>query len=147
MPENTSREILRGHLLGFDFGKRRIGVAAGQQLTGTATALKTVANGDRPDWATIDQLVEEWRPALFVVGLPLSEEGDETPMSREARAFGKQLTQRYEIDVRYHDERLTSKEAASRFAELRSAGHARRKDASRLDAAAAKLILENWLQS
>lgn len=143
----SSREPPRGHILSFDFGTRRIGIAAGQSRTGTATALGTVSNGDTPDWAAISRFVDEWRPALFVVGLPLAEDGDETPMSAQARTFGERLAGRYGIEVRYHDERLTSKDAARQFAELRAAGRARRKDAARLDALAAKIILENWLQS
>lgn len=135
------------HILGFDFGKRRIGVAAGQSRTATATALGTVANSNNPDWAAIGRFVEEWCPSLFVVGLPLSEDGEETPMSAEARAFGARLEKRYGIDVQYFDERLTSNDARRQFAEARAHGRARRKDAARLDALAAKIILENWLQS
>lgn len=145
MPDR--RERPRGHLLGFDFGKRRIGVAVGQAQTGTATALGTVANGASPDWPEITRLVEEWRPSRFIVGLPLSEDGGDTPMSGLARKFGSRLADRFGIAVEYVDERLTSKDAAGRFAELRAAGGARRKDAARIDAAAAKVILENWLQS
>lgn len=135
------------HILGFDFGKRRIGIAAGQARTGTATALGIVSNSDKPDWAALSRFVDEWKPSLFVVGLPLSEAGEETPMSAQARSFGARLADRYGIEVQYHDERLTSNDAQRRFAELRAAGGARRKDAARLDALAAKIILENWLQS
>jgi putative Holliday junction resolvase len=135
------------HILGFDFGKRRIGIAAGQSRTGTATALGTVANSDKPDWVALSRFVDEWKPSLFVVGLPLSEAGEETPMSAQARSFGARLADRYGIEVQYQDERLTSMDAERRFAELRAAGGARRKDAVRLDALAAKIILENWLES
>jgi putative Holliday junction resolvase len=143
----SRRELPRGHLLSFDFGKRRIGVAVGQAHTATATALGTVANGSHPDWDAIARYVDEWKPALFVVGLPISEAGEETPMSALARSFGAQLTRRFGIEAQYVDERLTSIEAGLQFADLRAGGGARRKDASRLDAVAAKLILENWLQS
>lgn len=141
------QEIPLGHLLGFDFGKKRIGIAVGQARTGTASGLGTAANGKQPDWAAIGRFVDEWRPALFVVGLPLSEDGGETAMSAQARQFGAQLSQRFGIEVDFYDERLTSVDAQRRFAELRAAGAVRRKDAARLDATAAGLILENWLQS
>lgn len=143
----SRQEIPLGHLLGFDFGKKRIGVAVGQARTGTASALGTAANGGRPDWAAIERWIDEWRPQLLVVGLPLSGDGNETPMSAQARRFGEQLSKRFGVEVDYFDERLTSDDASRRFAEMRAAGGARRKDASRLDAMAAKLILENWLQS
>ena len=85
MPEAA---LPRGYILGFDFGLRRIGVAVGQGMTRTASSLETVSNGRKPDWAAIDRLVEEWRPALLLVGLPLGEDGGETPMSGAARRFG-----------------------------------------------------------
>ena len=143
----ASREIPRGHLLSFDFGTRRIGVAVGQAQTGTATPLGVVANGAQPEWAVIDRFVREWRPSTLIVGLPLAEDGGETPMSGLARAFGNALEKRHGVEVRYHDERLTSKDAERQFAEMRAGGAARRKDASKLDALAAKLILENWLET
>jgi len=68
-------------------------------------------------------------------------------MSRAARAFGRQLKKRYSLDTRFFDERLSSREAGQRFAELRASGGLKRKDASRLDAVAARVILENWLES
>jgi putative Holliday junction resolvase len=141
------REIPRGHILAFDFGLRRIGVAVGQTQTRTASALQTVAHGQNPDWAAISKLVEEWSPNHFVVGLPLADDGTETEMSRKARAFGTQLSGRFGPTVAYFDERLSSIEAEKSFAEARAQGKARRKDAERVDAVAARIILENWLQS
>ena len=134
-----------GYILAFDFGKRRIGIAVGQALTGTATPLEIVANGDQPDWAAITRLVGEWKPTGFVIGLPLSLDGEETAISALARSFGQQLTERFGIESHYQDERLTSVDAGRQFAEARAAGGARRKDSARLDAVAAKIILENWL--
>ena len=144
MPEAVAPD---GTLLGFDFGLRRIGVAVGQTATCTASALITVSHSTRPDWQAISKLIEEWRPAGMVVGLPLDAGGHETQMSRAARQFAAKLAQRFQKPVYFIDERLTSVQAQSQFAAARSAGRARRKDARRLDAVAAKIILENWLQS
>jgi putative Holliday junction resolvase len=144
MPDSAP---LGGYILGFDFGMRRIGIAVGQTTTHTASSLETVSHGRDPDWAAIDRLVREWKPALLLVGLPLGRDGEETDMSKAARRFGASLENRYSIDVEYADERLTSRAAESRFAELRAAGSARRKDAGQLDAMSAQIILENWLQS
>ncbi|MBT8049159.1 MAG: Holliday junction resolvase RuvX [Xanthomonadales bacterium] len=143
MPEPASRS---GYIMGFDFGFRRIGVAVGQTTTHTASCLETVSHGQQPDWAAIDRLVGDWKPAVLVVGLPLGADGEETDMSRAARHFGETLRSRYHLDVEYADERLTSQAAGSRFAEQRSSGNLRRKDAGKLDAMAARIILENWLQ-
>ena len=145
MPDEASRP--EGTLLGFDFGHRRIGVAVGQTLTGSANALTVVAVADKPDWQTITKILDEWRPVALVVGLPLAADGDETEMSKSARRFGRQLNGRYSIPVLYEDERLTSFSAEQRFQDARARGSMRRKDAALKDAMAAQIILENWLQS
>jgi putative Holliday junction resolvase len=133
-------------VLGFDFGTRVIGVAVGTRLSG-ARALTTVNNLEAPDWRRLDALVAEWRPATLVVGLPLRLDGGEQAMSRAARTFADSIGQRYGIAVDLIDERLTSNEAARRFAAQRAAGTAKRKHANAIDAIAAEVILENWLAS
>lgn len=137
----------RGYVLSFDFGFRRIGIAVGQSATRTASVLETVAHRNAPDWEAIDRLVRDWQPTLFVVGLPLDAEGGETDMSRAARRFGQDLVKRYEQESVYVDERLSSRAAQDRFVEMRAGGALKRKDANKLDAMAAQIILENWLQS
>jgi putative Holliday junction resolvase len=140
-------ELPRGYILGFDFGLRRIGVAVGQTATHTASSLETISHGREPDWIAIARLVKEWKPATLLVGLPLGSDGEETNMSKAARRFGAALHKRFSLEVAYADERLSSRAAKDRFAELRASGRARRKDANQLDAMAAQIILENWLQS
>lgn len=135
-----------GTLLAFDFGHRRIGVAVGQTLTGTATALAVVGVATEPDWQRITGIIQEWKPTALVVGLPLDAEGGETNMSRDARQFGRQLEDKHGLAVLYEDERLTSFSAGQRFVAARSKGAMRRKDAALKDAMAAQIILENWLQ-
>ena len=144
MPEAAAP---RGYILAFDFGLRRIGVAVGQTTTGTASSLETVRNGPQPDWQAVGRLLREWQPGRLLVGLPLGPDGEETEMSRAARAFGGALHKRFGIEVSFADERLSSQVAERRFAEKRAAGQLRKKHASRLDAMAAQVILENWLQS
>ena len=144
MPETA---LPGGYILGFDFGLRRIGVAVGQFTTLSASSLETVGHGKTPDWAVIDRLVSEWKPALLLVGLPLGKNGDETDMSRAARKFGARLHDRYSLEVSFADERLSSRAAESRFAELRAQGSLKKKHARQLDAMAAQIILENWIQS
>jgi putative Holliday junction resolvase len=131
-----------GTALAFDVGTRLIGVAIGNRLSGGARALTTVASDD---WTRVDALVAEWRPDAFVVGLPLTLDGGEQPMSRRARAFATQLEQRYQRPAHLVDERDTSREAARRFAQQRASGAAKRKDAAEIDALAAAIILEAWL--
>jgi putative Holliday junction resolvase len=128
--------------LAFDVGTRVIGVAIGNRLSGSARALTTLAPDD---WARLDALVAEWRPDALVVGLPLTLDGAEQPMSRRARAFATQLEQRYQRPTHLVDERNTSREAARRFAQQRASGAAKRKDAAAIDALAAAIILDAWL--
>jgi putative Holliday junction resolvase len=144
MPEPA---LPRGYILCFDFGLRRIGVAIGQTATFTANSLETVSHRQKPDWPAIDRLVAEWKPSLFLVGLPLGPDGDETDMCRHARSFGRELKKRYSLDTQFADERLSSVAAGERFVQGRASGVLRRKDASKLDAMAAQVILESWLES
>lgn len=144
MPEAAR---LRGYILCFDYGLRRIGVAVGQATTRTATPLETVRHAREPDWDRITRLIGEWRPTLLLVGLPLGIEGDETDMSKAARRFGAALGERYGREVAFVDERLTSQAAGARFVEQRASGARRPCGAGRLDAIAAQIMLENWLQA
>ncbi|QWT20615.1 Holliday junction resolvase RuvX [Bacillus sp. NP157] len=133
-------------LFGFDVGTKIVGVAVGNRLTGTARALATLPVRDgAPDWQALDNLRREWLPAELVVGLPLDNDGKEQPMTRTARRFAQRLTERYGIAVAFADERMTSQEAARRFAEGRAAGTRKRSDAKSIDAEAAAVILESYL--
>lgn len=132
--------------LGFDYGARRIGVAVGNALTGTARALEVIANGAQgPDWPRVDALMREWQPQILLVGLPLTMEGEEQKNSAAARAFAARLNEKYNLPTQLVDERLSSREASRRFAQRRAGGQARRKHAAALDAVAAEIIIEQWL--
>jgi putative Holliday junction resolvase len=132
--------------LGFDYGARRIGVAVGNALTRTARALEVIANGAQgPDWPRVDALMREWQPQILLVGLPLTMEGEEQKNSAAARAFAARLDEKYKLPTQLVDERLSSLEAAQRFAQRRAGGQARRKHAAALDAVAAEIIIETWL--
>ncbi len=125
-------------LLGFDYGSKKIGVASGQNLTGQAAPLDTLAMvQQRPDWDAIGRLIEQWRPDRLVVGLPLNMDDTPTPLTERVRRFARQLQGRYRLPVELVDERLTSKAARADF----GAATARKG----LDAFAAKLIIETWL--
>jgi putative holliday junction resolvase len=152
MPESVEKtsaeQPVFERVLGFDYGGRRIGTAIGQRFTGTAQALTVVRNGDGgPDWQAIDAVVKEWRPDALLIGLPLDMEGNEQPMVQLARRFGRSLQERYRLPVLEHDERLSSREADRQFAESRRAGRTRQRDAAKLDALAARIIVESYFTS
>jgi putative Holliday junction resolvase len=128
-----------GTLLGFDFGPRKIGVAVGQKVTGSASALTTIrSRRDKPDWERIGQLVSEWRPQAAVVGLPFNMDDTEGEVAPGARRFARQLQGRFGLEVHLVDERLTSLEAQRQLGRDAASREA-------IDAMAAKLILETWL--
>ena len=145
MPDETVKPS--GTVIAFDFGLRRIGVAVGQTLTGSANPLAVVPFANKPDWQAITRILAEWKPAVIVVGLPLAEDGGETDMSKAARRFARQLEGRFGIPVVFEDERLTSFSAEQRFVDARAGSGMRRKDAALKDAMAAQIILESWLQT
>lgn len=127
-------------LLGFDYGLKRIGVAAGQTLTHTAQAVAQVHCRDgAPDWAHIQRIVDQWKPNAMVVGMPFSIDGTAHTLTPRVERFVRQLEGRFHIPVHLIDEGLSSHEAATRQREASS----RRT----LDEHAAQIILETWLNS
>ena len=95
-------------VLAFDYGLRRIGVAVGNTLTGTARPLTTVtANNGNPDWRQVDRLCSEYAPALCVVGIPCNMDGTAGPLTARVRAFAANLGKRTRAEVLLLDERLS----------------------------------------
>jgi putative holliday junction resolvase len=142
MPSPAAPRIV----LAFDFGHRRIGVACGDTVSRTAAPQGTVPTGPAgPRWPAIDALLQEWQPALTVVGLPYNVDGSEGRMTGAARAFAAELERRYRLSVVLVDERYSSREAAARLKAARQSGLRRRRVAKAdVDAAAACVILERW---
>lgn len=66
-------------------------------------------------------------------------------MTRKARRFAERIGQRYDLPVAFADERMSSQEAARRFAAGRAAGTRKRSDVRSIDAEAAAVILESYL--
>ena len=129
-------------ILGFDFGTRRIGVAVGNELLGSARELEPLpAREGIPDWERVARLVEEWRPDLFVVGLPLTADGEEQEMSTRARKFGKRLFGRYGVPCEMVDERGSTGEAKA-IARARGQRGSWRDEG--VDGISAVLIVERW---
>src|SRR5574337_1721079 len=119
--------------LAFDYGERRVGVAVGNSLLKRAQPLKTIAVQGAARFDAVAALVREWQPGALVVGVPLLPDGAPQLNTARARRFGRQLHGRFGLPVIEVDERYTTTEA-------RAAG------ADDLDAAAAALILEQYLR-
>lgn len=129
-------------LLGFDFGTRSIGVAAGQSITQTASPLIAVsAKHGLPIWEQLDPLLKEWRPEALVVGIPLAVNNSELSVTAAAKSFAKMLKERYQLPVYGIDEHLTTRSAK---AELFAGGGFKALKKAHIDSLSAKIILETW---
>lgn len=131
-------------LLGFDFGKKKIGVAYGQTITNTAKALCNLpATKGVPHWEEVQKLIDTWRPDALIVGLPLNMDGTEQPISEAARQFKESLQSQFQLPTFMQDERLTTVEARALVFEQ---GGYKALQEENIDAIAAVLILESWMR-
>jgi putative holliday junction resolvase len=134
--------------LGFDYGERRIGVAAGDTLTEGARPLGVVpASRGRPDWHALDRYLREWQPRVLVVGVPYNMDGTPGRLTDAALGFAAELRSRCSLEVITVDERLSSREAADILRRQRASGaRTRRVRSGDIDSAAACVLLEQWLR-
>jgi len=129
-------------LMAFDFGMKKMGVAIGQTITKTARPLVTLPmKAGSPNWKTIDQLIQKWRPDAFIVGIPLNMDGTEQVISSHARNFAIGLHEHYALPVFEMDERLTTKDAKE---QLFTRGGFKALQDGQVDQVAAQLILQTW---
>jgi putative holliday junction resolvase len=134
--------VIEGTLIGFDFGERRIGVAVGETTTRIASPLGAIDEpANEPRFRAIQDLVREWQPSGFVVGRPRHDDGSEHGVARLAEKFARRLESRFALPVAFVDETLTSAVAA----EMLRGKRTRAGRASDLDAMAATLILQSFL--
>jgi putative holliday junction resolvase len=129
--------------LGLDVGRARIGLALADDVLRTARAHRIVPRrGDATDLDAIAEVAGEFEVTRAVVGLPLNMDGTEGGSARMARAFAARLESRLGIPVELHDERLSTFEASTR---LREQGLSARDQKGVIDAEAAAVILQGWL--
>ena len=132
--------------LGIDFGERRIGLALSDPTGTIASPLPTLKRraGKRPPLAAIEAMVRENNVEALVLGLPLTLKGDDSDWTRTVREVGEALAKRTGLPVHLVDERFTSVIAERA---VRSIGlpRGKREQKERIDAAAAVLILQAWL--
>ncbi|MDH5500190.1 MAG: Holliday junction resolvase RuvX, partial [Gammaproteobacteria bacterium] len=127
------------------FGLRRIGVAVGQQVTNSASAVGVVANGNEgPDWQGLQRIIAEWQPARIIVGMPTHADGTQSDTSTAVERFIGELG-RFGKPIETTDENYTSREAGALLKDQRARGLRGRARKGTLDSTAAKLIAERWL--
>ena len=132
-------------VIGFDFGLKRIGLATGQTITGTASPLTTLNSaGQSPDWPGIESQIREWRPDALIVGIPYLLDGSASEMTRAAIEFSRELEQRFELPVFTIDESLSSYAAEEQLKQsMKLAKHNKHE----IDKMAAAVIVQSWLNS
>src|SRR5688500_4714097 len=131
-------------LLGVDLGSKRIGLALSDETGFLASPYSILeSKGRARDAAAVAEVAKASGADTIVLGLPLSLSGDEGPQADKARRFGDALA-KHALEVHFWDERLTTLEA-QRY--LRDAGMRRAKRAQTLDAAAAAILLQSYLDA
>ena len=131
-----------------DFGRKRIGLAVSDPTGTLASPLDTLVRraGKRVPLTRIADIARAHDVGALVVGLPLDLQGNENAWCAEVRQVGDALAERLDVPVAYVDERMTSVRAERA---VRSSGLPRgqREKKERIDAAAAALILQAWLDA
>lgn len=131
-------------IISFDFGTKNIGVAIGQKITGTASALESIkSKNGTPNWNCIKKILIKWQPIKAIIGLPINMNGTEQKISIEAKIFAKQLNSKFNINIEMHDERLSTFEAKNNLFTMGGFKYLKK---NRIDALSAVFILESWLQ-
>ena len=137
-------------MLGLDLGERRIGIAISDPTATLARPVKTVQRGRSDEGAAellraeIEELTSEEEIGTVVIGLPRKLDGQDTQQTPRVRQMIVLLSARIPIPIVTQDERLTSREAEERLA-IRETDWRKRK--ARLDAAAAAIILQDYLDA
>ncbi len=131
-----------GTFLAFDFGIKRIGIAVGNSISGTAQPLTTIRDEKNLlRFGNIERLLKEWQPVALVVGMPAYDDGEPHEMSAHCRRFANQLKGRFRLPIWLVDERYTSVAASTA---LTKQGVYGRKQKPLLDQYAAQQILQAY---
>ena len=133
-------------VLGIDLGERRIGVAVSDPTGVIAQPLPTIQRrkGKRIPLIAIEKLINEFDVEIIVVGLPLALSGLDTEWTKTVRETADKLEKKSGLQVHLIDERFTSA-LAERAIQSLGLPRNKKKEKGRVDAAAAVLILQKWL--
>jgi putative Holliday junction resolvase len=135
--------LRRVRYLGLDLGRATIGLALADDVLRTARALRTLRRGRvEADLRAIREVAEQYEVERAILGLPLHLDGREGVSARLARAFAPRLEAALGVPVELFDERLSTFEASTR---LREQGFTARDQKDKIDAEAAAVILQGWL--
>ena len=130
-------------IMAIDYGRKRIGIASGQTITGSASPITTLnqING-APDWAGLAELIGQWQPQALIVGMPYYLDGKENDMTKIVDLFCLELEQRFALPVYKINEALSSYEAEAMLKKNTKIGKHNKHE---IDKMAAAIIAQNWL--
>ena len=126
--------------MGIDHGTVRIGVALSDELRMLARPLEYVPA--KSPFERLKEIISEYDVGGIIIGLPLNMNGDEGPATEKVRAFVKELEKHVSIPIVEEDERLTTVQADNALA---NAGIKAKNRKSKIDASAAAVILQDYL--
>lgn len=130
-------------VLAIDLGSVRVGVAVSDELGLMAHPRPHLPGGDpKALLAALRELAARENIEQFVLGVPRHLNGSEGRGARDARRFGAALQKLTGLPVALVDEWLSTREAHAR---LRDGGHRQKDTRSRIDSAAAAVLLQSWL--
>ena len=141
----STRASRRGRLLAVDYGERRVGLALSdpEGIIASPAGFIVRRAGKRPPVAELVRRAAELEARGFVLGLPLDDQGDETPRSTEVRAVAAELEKRTGLPTRLVDERYTTAAALRAVREMGGSTRGRKGD---VDSLAATMLLQHALQ-
>jgi len=127
-----------------DFGRRRLGIAAADPYGIVAYPAGVIQRHSlKRDLAALSARLKELEASRIIVGLPLNMDGTAGPAARAAEQFAQHLRAATGLEVELHDERLSTFEAEERLKTTSKRGRRR----AMVDAVAAVVILESWLEA
>jgi putative holliday junction resolvase len=139
----VNQQLRHGRRVALDVGGRRIGLAVSDELGMVASPLRTV-DIKREGLAGLVESIAHFEPVEVVIGLPTGMSGYEGQQADEVRDFAARLAEHIAVPITYWDERLTSFAADQALIESGYRGKQRKQ---KIDAVAASLILQSYLDS
>jgi putative Holliday junction resolvase len=134
----------RTRVLGIDVGSVRVGLAVSDETCTLASPLATVPNDPRTIWTRIAREMEDREVERVVIGLPRRLDGSEGDAADSARRFAAELQRHVATVVEFWDERFTTTIAERSLIE---SGVRRRRRREVIDAVAAAVLLQSWLDA
>jgi putative pre-16S rRNA nuclease len=140
---SRDRPALGMRIAAIDLGAARVGLAISDELGLLAHPRPHLSGKDRPALlAALVAFAREEGVERFLVGLPRRLDGSSGIEARQAQRFALELERRSRLPVELVDEWLSTRQASAR---LREAGVNQQKARSRIDSAAAAVMLQSWL--